>query len=140
MTCCQTGWSVVEIAVNEKQKLIVSFALECLVIVSFFLTMAIHFPMLMASILLWSWLLYSKFFLRKEFKPKKPERELTTVEVIAWFSIGISAICIFGFVIAKGLLNNMVFIIPMWIIISAISLLDFSKKLAALNSSKPASN
>jgi hypothetical protein len=39
----------------------------------------------MACILVWSCMLYRKFFLRKEFKPEKPERELTTVEVNAWF-------------------------------------------------------
>ncbi len=96
--------------------------------------------MLMTVILLWASLLYRKFFLRMEFKLKNPERELTTIETIAWFSIGISVIGIFCFAIVQGCFNHMAFIIPLWIIFLAISLLEFSKKLAALNTSKPASN
>jgi hypothetical protein len=125
---------------NEKRKLILDFALECFVIVLYLLTIVAHFPMFMVSVILCFWLLYRKLFFPQRTQTKKQERELTTVEVIDWFSIGISAICIFGFVMVKGLLNNIAFIIPMWIMILAFSLLAFAKKLAALNTSKSASN
>jgi hypothetical protein len=126
--------------VNEKQNLILNFALESLAVFSLFLTIAMHFPIRNGFYFFLVLAVYRKVFVRKEFKSKKFERELTAVEVIAWFSIFISAICIFGFVITKGLLDNLAFIIPMWIIFLALGLLDFAKKLAALNSSEAASN
>jgi hypothetical protein len=82
----------------------------------------------------------SKRFFTKKPQPKKRERELTTVEVVAWFSIGFSIIFIFGFVASKGLLNSTAFIIPMGIILLAWRLLDFAKGWAALQTSRSASN
>ena len=86
-----------------------------------------HFPIRDGFYFFLVLVVYRKFFAREEFKSKEFERELTAVEVIAWFSIFISAICIFGFVITKGLLDNLAFIIPMWVMSLAFSLLDFAK-------------
>jgi hypothetical protein len=85
-----------------------------------------------------------KLFPAKNPNPKKRERELTTAEVIAVFSIVISAFYILVFTKAGSLvgsqLHNITFIIPMGIIVVAIRLLYFSKELAAVQASKPASN
>jgi hypothetical protein len=91
-------------------------------------------------IVFWSSAVYSKFFSPKKPKPKRRDRELTTVEAIAWFSICISAMFIFIFVGSKGLFHHPAFLIPIGIIGVAIRSLYFSKELAALQTSKPASN
>jgi hypothetical protein len=125
--------------VNEKRKLIFDFALECFFIVLFCSTMIAHFGFFIIVGVCMAYSISTRFFTKKP-KPKKRERELATTEAIAWFAIGFSAICIFGFAVSKGLLNSIAFIIPMGIILLAIRLLYFSKELAALQTSKPASN
>jgi hypothetical protein len=84
-------------------------------------------------------------FSHKFLFPKKPNsnkrvRYLTTAEVIAVFAILISVICILVFTKAPSLIYSTAFIIPMGVIIIAVRLLYFSKELAALQTSKPASN
>jgi peptidoglycan/LPS O-acetylase OafA/YrhL len=81
--------------------------------------------------------LFQTLFSKKP-KPKRRDRELTTVEATAWFSICISAM--FIFVGSKGLFHHPAFLIPIGIIGVAIRSLYFSKELAALQTSKPASN
>jgi hypothetical protein len=126
---------------SEKRNLILDFASECFFIALFCLAMVAHSEFfLILGLFLSAIYSSSKRFFQKKLKPKKRERELTTVETIAWFSICISAICILGFFGSKGLLHHPAFIIPMWIIVFSIRLLYFSKELAALQTSKPASN
>ena len=126
---------------SEKRKLILDLALGCFFIVLFCLTMIVHseefFILCLSLSMVYS---SSKRFFTKKPSPKKREGDLTTVEVIAWFSIGFSAIYIFGFVASKGLLNSMAFIIPTGIILLAWRLLDFVKAWNPPQISKPASN
>ncbi len=81
----------------------------------------------------------NKFF-QKKHGPKKQWRELTTLETIAWFTIGFSVLWISGFIVFKGLLDNLTFIIPIGIISLAIRSLAFAKDWAARQTSAPASN
>ena len=126
---------------SEKQKLILKFALDCLFIVLWCLAMVVHSRFLFIFCFLLS-MVYSdsKRFFQKKSKPKKRERELTPHEVIGWFAIGFSAIYIVSYAAIKRLLMPTAFIIPMWIIVFSIRLLYFSKELATLQTSKPASN
>jgi hypothetical protein len=131
---------------SEKQKLILKFALDCLIIVLMCLSWVMRFPDGLFIVILCSSLISisQKLFFPKKLNPKKRERELTTAEVIAVFSITISAIYILAFTKAGNLVGNLLhninFLIPMGIIAVAIRLLYFSKELAALQTSKPASS
>jgi hypothetical protein len=85
-----------------------------------------------------------KLFLPKKTNPKKRGRELRTAEVIAVFAITFSVIYILAFTKVGNLVGilspNITFILSMGIITLAIRLLYFSKELAVLQTSKPASN
>jgi hypothetical protein len=75
-------------------------------------------------------------------RPKKPDRELTAFEVIAWFTIGFSALYLVSFIMImdKGLLNNIAFMIPMGMGMLAIRLLAFAKAWGTLRPASSASN
>ena len=125
---------------SEKRKLILHFGLDCLLIVLYFLTMATHISQELGPVVCLCFVFCHKLFSPKKPEPKKRERELTTAEVIAVFAIVISAFYILYFTKAFSLIFSTSFIIPMGIIVLAIRLLYFSKNLAALQTSKPASN
>lgn len=141
---------------NKKRKLILHFALDCLFIVLYLLTMVMHlvefgslvclcFALTLATnyfhsrkrigYILWSYWSWSRFR-----SARQRERELTTAEVIAVFAIAISGFYILVFTKVASLLHSIAFIIPMGIIVLAIRLLYFSKELVALQTPKPASN
>ena len=87
--------------------------------------------------------LIAKIFLPKkneQTRLEKLDRELTTLEAISVFAIGFSALYLVIFIAYKGWLHNTAFAIPIFVIIFTIRLLYFSKELAALQTSKPASN
>jgi hypothetical protein len=124
---------------NEKRNLIIHFALECLFIILFSLMMAAHFERFVPVVCL-SFALAQRLTSPKQPGPKKRDRELATAEVIAVFTIAISAFYILIFTKMATLLFSTNFIIPAGIIALAIRLLYFSKDLAALPSPRPASN
>jgi Na+/H+ antiporter NhaD/arsenite permease-like protein len=88
-------------------------------------------------ILFW---VYSKKFLQKKDEPKTQGRELTTLETIAWFAIGFSALWILLFVAIKGLFGNPAVMLPLGIIGLAIRSLFFAKDLAAYKTPASATN
>ena len=124
---------------SEKRKLILDFALDCLFIVLFCLAMVVHSGFIFYFCFFVS-AIYSnlKRFFQKKSKPKKRERELTTAEVIAVFAIAISGFYIL--IKAAKLIFSTSGIIPIGIIVLSIRVLYLSKELAALQTSKPASN
>jgi len=132
--------------VNEKQKLIFKFALDCFFVVLLCLVWVAPFHAAIFIIIFCSSLnsVSQKLFLPKKTNPKKRGRELTTAEVIAVFAITFSAIYILAFTNVGNLVgilsHNIAFILPMGIIALAIRSLYFSKELAVLQTSKPASN
>src|SRR5882724_12720577 len=133
---------------NEKRKLILRFAVDCFYIVACSLTMIAHWvaPMLIGSLVIICFsLFYPKIFFPNKDKEIRFEDlcRLTPAEAIRYISlflIGVSAICIFFFAEAKGLLNNMAFTIPMWLMLLAMRLHHFGKDWAALQTSRSVSN
>jgi hypothetical protein len=130
--------------VNKKQKLILHFVLDCFFIILMCLTWAARFlaPYIYGCLGIYflSFAVYSRLFFPAKPHTKKRERELTTAEVIAVFAIAISGFYILVFTKVASLLHSIAFIIPMGIIFIAIRLIYFSKELAALQTSRSASN
>jgi hypothetical protein len=124
--------------VNEKRKLILHSAVDCLFIVLFCGAMVAHTGFIFLLIGLYG--VYSKKLFQKKHGPKTQWRELTTLETIAFFAIGFSFLWILGFVVFKGLLSNLTFMIPIGIIGLAIRSLAFAKDWAASQTSAPVSN
>ncbi len=122
---------------NEKRKLILLFAMDCLCIVSLCGAMVAHTAFIFPLIGLCG--VHSKL-LQKKREPKKQGRELTMLETIAWFTIGFSTLWVLGFVVFKGLLGNPTFTIPIGIIALAIRSLAFAKDWAARQTTAPVSN
>jgi hypothetical protein len=119
---------------NEKQKLILKFALDCFSIILLCLGCAIPKPATAFIFILCSALnaISQKLFFSKKLNHKKSGRELTTAEVIAVFTIAFSTLYILIFTEVGRLLHNITLIIPIGIIALAVRLLYFSKELAAL--------
>jgi len=85
-------------------------------------------------------MLLSKIWGGNHFAPTKKDRELTTLETIAWFTIGFSALYLAMYIVYKGLPNHPAFSIPIFAIVLAGCALYLTRQLADLKHPTPVSN
>ena len=118
-----------------KRKLIQDFAVDCFYIIVCCAALLRHDGLLLVMII-GSYSVVRRFLFSRE-KPnwKKYDRELTTVEAVAWFAILFSFLWISFLIISKGFLNHAAFVIPVFVIIFAGRLLQFAKGWMVLKNS-----
>lgn len=119
---------------SKKQKLALHFAWDSSFIAALCMAMVMHSGLFF--FLIFTYALGSLFFRSQE--QLKKNRELNTLEVLVWFTIGLSALWILWVVSSKGFFAKPALVIPLGVIGLAFRLLELARDWTASKNPAPA--